>query len=74
MKVSIVILPKKQWLLMVNIVFKIVSVCLLMDKLQTWIGLTEMAKHAKPIFTIYTQGQQIKVFISYINIVCMKIL
>ena len=38
-------------------------VCLLMDKLQTWIGLTEMASTCNvPIFTLYTQGQQIKVF------------
>jgi DNA polymerase elongation subunit (family B) len=38
-------------------------VCLLMDKLQTWVGLTEMAKTCNvPIFTLYTQGQQIKVF------------
>lgn len=35
----------------------------LMDKLQTWIGLTEMANTCRvPIFTLYTQGQQIKVF------------
>ena len=38
-------------------------VCLLMDKLQTWVGLTEMAKTCNvPIFTLYTQGQQIKVY------------
>lgn len=35
----------------------------LFDKLQTWFGLTEMAKVCNvPIFTLYTQGQQIKVF------------
>ena len=34
-----------------------------MDKLQTWVGLTEMAKTCNvPIFTLYTQGQQIKVY------------
>ena len=38
-------------------------VCLLLDKLQTWLGLTEMAKTCNvPIFSLYTQGQQIKVF------------
>ena len=38
-------------------------VVLLMDKLQTWVGLTEMAKTCNvPIFTLYTQGQQIKVY------------
>lgn len=38
-------------------------VVLLTEKLQTWIGLTEMAKTCQvPIFTLYTQGQQIKVF------------
>lgn len=38
-------------------------VVLLMEKLQTWVGLTEMAKTCcVPIFTLYTQGQQIKVF------------
>ena len=38
-------------------------VCLLMDKLQTWVGLTEMANTCNvPIFTLYTQGQQIKVY------------
>lgn len=40
-----------------------VLVCLLMDKLQTWVGLTEMAKTCNvKIFTLYTQGQQIKVY------------
>jgi len=35
----------------------------LFDKLQTWFGLTEMAKICNvPIFTLYTQGQQIKVY------------
>ena len=35
----------------------------LTDKLKTWVGLTEMAKTCNvPIFTLYTQGQQIKVF------------
>jgi len=35
----------------------------LMDKLKTWVGLTEMAKTCVvPIFTLYTQGQQIKVY------------
>jgi DNA polymerase elongation subunit (family B) len=38
-------------------------VLLLFDKLQMWIGLTEMAKTCRvPILTLYTQGQQIKVF------------
>lgn len=38
-------------------------VILLMEKLQTWIGLTEMAKTCNvPIFSLYTQGQQIKVY------------
>ena len=35
----------------------------LMNKLQTWTGLCEMAKTTNcQIFTLYTQGQQIKVF------------
>ena len=35
----------------------------LFEKLQTWIGLTEMAKTCNvPIFSLYTAGQQIKVF------------
>jgi len=35
----------------------------LFDKLQMWIGLCEMAKACRvPILTLYTQGQQIKVF------------
>ena len=47
-------------------------VCMLVDKLQTWIGLTEMAKTCNvPIFTLYTQGQQIKVY-SQLYKYCMK--
>ena len=35
----------------------------LFDKLQTWIGLCEMAQTCNvPIFYLYTQGQQIKVY------------
>jgi len=35
----------------------------LFNKLQTWIGLCEMAKTCNvPIFYLYTQGQQIKVY------------
>ena len=35
----------------------------LMEKMQTWIGLTEQAStYNTSIFSIYTQGQQIKVF------------
>lgn len=35
----------------------------LMEKLQTWVGLCEMAKTCNvPIFTLYTKGQQIKVY------------
>jgi DNA polymerase elongation subunit (family B) len=35
----------------------------LLEKLQTWVGLVEMAKVCNvPIFVLYTQGQQIKVF------------
>lgn len=35
----------------------------LFHKLQTWVGLCEMAKVCNvPIFVLYTQGQQIKVF------------
>lgn len=38
-------------------------VLLLFEKLQLWIGLTEMAKTCRvPVLTLYTQGQQIKVF------------
>ena len=40
-----------------------VLVVRLMEKLKTWVGLTEMAKTCNvPIFTLYTQGQQIKVY------------
>ena len=40
-----------------------VLVIKLMNKLQTWTGLCEMAKTTNcQIFTLYTQGQQIKVF------------
>ena len=35
----------------------------LFEKLQVWIGLVEMANICNvPIFYLYTQGQQIKVF------------
>lgn len=40
-----------------------VLVVKLVDKLKTWVGLTEMASCCNvPIFSLYTQGQQIKVF------------
>jgi DNA polymerase elongation subunit (family B) len=40
-----------------------VLVLKLFDKLQTWFGLTEMANICNvPIFSLYTQGQQIKVY------------
>lgn len=40
-----------------------VLVIKLFEKLQTWYGLTEMAKICNvPIFSLYTQGQQIKVY------------
>lgn len=40
-----------------------VLVVRLMEKLKTWVGLTEMAKTCNvPIFALYTQGQQIKVY------------
>jgi len=40
-----------------------VLVLKLMEYLQTWVGLTEMAKTCMvPIFALYTQGQQNKVF------------
>ena len=40
-----------------------VLVIKLFNKLQTWIGLCEMAKTCQvPIFYLYTQGQQIKVY------------
>ena len=46
-------------------------VVMLVDKLKTWVGLTEMAKTCNvPIFTLYTQGQQIKVF-SQLYLYCM---
>jgi DNA polymerase elongation subunit (family B) len=35
----------------------------LFEKLQVWIGLTEMANTCNtPVFTLFTQGQQIKIF------------
>ena len=44
----------------------------LFDKLQIWFGLTEMASVCNvPIFSLYTQGQQIKVF-SQVYRKCMK--
>ena len=47
-------------------------VCRLMDKLQTWIGLTEMANTCRvPIFTLYTHRQQIKVY-SQLYKYCME--
>ena len=47
-------------------------VVLLMEKLKTWVGLTEMAKTCRvPIFTLYTQGQQIKVY-SQLYKYCME--
>ena len=40
-----------------------VLVVKLMDKLKIWVGLTEMATVCNvPVFSLYTQGQQIKVF------------
>jgi DNA polymerase elongation subunit (family B) len=40
-----------------------VLVVKLTEKLQTWVGLCEMAKTCNvPIFTLYTKGQQIKVY------------
>ena len=40
-----------------------VLVVRLMEKLKTWVGLTEMASVCNvPIFALYTQGQQIKVY------------
>ena len=48
-----------------------VLVTKLIETLQTWIGLTEMAKVCNvPILTLYTQGQQIKVF-SQVYKICM---
>lgn len=44
----------------------------LMGKLKTWPGLTEMAKTCQvPIFTLYTQGQQIRVY-SQVYKFCMQ--
>ena len=44
----------------------------LMQKMQTWIGLTEFAKTVNTgIFSLYTQGQQIKVY-SQIYKFCLK--
>ena len=44
----------------------------LFQKLETWIGLVEMAKICNvPIMSLYTQGQQIKVF-SQVYKKCMK--
>ena len=45
----------------------------LFDKLQTWFGLSEMAKICNtPIFTLFTQGQQIKVY-SQVYKLCMSL-
>jgi DNA polymerase elongation subunit (family B) len=44
----------------------------LMDVLKTWVGLTEMAKCCYvPIFNLYTQGQQIKVY-SQLYMYCLE--
>lgn len=44
----------------------------LMQKMQTWIGLTEFAKTVNTgIFSLYTQGQQIKVY-SQVYAYCLK--
>jgi len=44
----------------------------LMQKMQTWIGLTEMASTCNTgIFSLYTQGQQIKVY-SQVYRYCLK--
>ena len=44
----------------------------LFNMLQTWVGLTEMAKTCNvPIFYLYTKGQQIKVF-SQVYKKCLK--
>jgi DNA polymerase elongation subunit (family B) len=49
-----------------------VLVVRLMDKLKTWVGLTEMAKTCQvSIFSLYTQGQQIKVY-SQVYKFCME--
>ena len=49
-----------------------VLVTKLFNKIQTWVGLCEMAKTCNvPIFYLYTQGQQIKVF-SQVYKKCME--
>ena len=49
-----------------------VLVVRLMDKLKTWVGLTEMAKTCQvSMFSLYTQGQQIKVY-SQVYKFCMQ--
>jgi DNA polymerase elongation subunit (family B) len=49
-----------------------VLVVQLMNKLQTWFGLCEMAKTCNvPMFTLYTAGQQIKVY-SQVYKHCMR--
>jgi len=49
-----------------------VLVTKLFHKIQTWVGLCEMAKTCNvPIFYLYTQGQQIKVF-SQVYKKCMR--
>ena len=45
----------------------------LMDKLQTWIALCEMATVCcVPIFTLYTQGQQVKVYSQVYKYCCFN--
>jgi len=53
--------------------FKDSDLCVkLMQKMQTWVGLTEMAKTCSVgIFSLYTQGQQIKVY-SQVYRYCLK--
>jgi len=53
--------------------FKDSDLCVkLMQKMQTWIGLTEMAKTCNVgIFSLYSQGQQIKVY-SQVYRYCLK--
>lgn len=49
-----------------------VLVTKLFEKIQTWVGLCEMAKTCNvPIFSLITQGQQIKVF-SQVYKLCME--
>lgn len=49
-----------------------VLVSKMFDKLQMWVGLCEMAKTCNiPILSVYTQGQQIKVY-SQVYKLCMK--